>query len=69
MSEAIPTLLPAVALLLILEGVPYFATPQNAQKFLRYVAERPVWVLRLFGFVLIVSGVFALWLAQDLRTT
>jgi uncharacterized protein YjeT (DUF2065 family) len=62
------SLLPAVALMLVLEGVPYFASPTSARKFLAFIAGRPEWMLRLFGFVLIASGLFALWMAQDLRT-
>lgn len=61
------TLLPAVALMLVLEGVPYFASPTHARKFLAFIAGRPEWMLRLFGFVLICSGLLALWMAQDLR--
>ncbi len=64
--RTLTALLPALALMLVLEGVPYFASPSGARKFLAFIAGRPEWMLRLFGLVLMCTGLLALWMARDL---
>ncbi|MBP7149018.1 MAG: DUF2065 family protein [Acidobacteria bacterium] len=59
-------LLPALGLMLVLEGMPYFATPERTRKLLAYMAGQPDWVLRGFGLMLLGSGLLALWMARDL---
>ncbi len=47
----------ALALLLILEGIPYFAAPETARRVLAHLVMRPAGTLRAFGFAMIVAGV------------
>lgn len=64
MDNLIAALLPATALMLVLEGIPYFASPTMAKKFLNFVASRPEWMVRAFGFFLMTSGLTFLWMMQ-----
>lgn len=67
MEKILISLLPAMALMLVLEGVPYFASPTQARKFLGFISTRPEWMLRLFGFLLMVSGLVTLWMATSIK--
>lgn len=56
------TLLAAVGLVLVLEGLPYFAAPRLAREVARWMADRPDSVLRVVGFVMMIGGLFLLYL-------
>ncbi|UCF69598.1 MAG: DUF2065 family protein [Acidobacteriota bacterium] len=46
----------ALALMLVLEGLPYFASPASAREVLAWISSRSDRSLRSLGLALIVSG-------------
>lgn len=52
---------PALALLLIVEGVGPLLFPNRWQSYLRKLANEPAQNLRQLGFVLVFSGICWLW--------
>jgi hypothetical protein len=59
-------LLAALALMLVLEGLPYAAAPGKTRETLAWLAGRPPEVLRAIGLVMVVIGAAALWLMETL---
>jgi len=55
-------LLTAIALLLILEGLLPFASPQSIKKVYKTMMETPESSLRMFGLASIVAGLILLYL-------
>jgi len=55
-------LLTAVALLLILEGLLPFASPESIKKVYKTMVETPTSTLRMFGLASIVAGLILLYL-------
>ena len=58
--------LSALALLLILEGIPYFAAPESVRRVLAHFVTRPAGSLRAFGFSMIAIGVTLLGIVRAL---
>ncbi|MDH3284556.1 MAG: DUF2065 domain-containing protein [Acidobacteriota bacterium] len=56
--------LSAIALVLILEGIPYFAAPETVRRVLAHLVTRPAGVLRIFGLSMIVVGLGVLALIR-----
>ncbi len=56
--------LTALGLMLIIEGVPYFAFPEKMQSVLREVTELPPEKVRSFGFVSILIGLLICYLVR-----
>ncbi len=56
--------LTALGLMLIIEGVPYFAFPEKMQSVLREVTELPPERVRSFGFVSILIGLLICYLVR-----
>lgn len=52
---------PALALLLIIEGVGPFLFPNRWQSYLRKLSSEPAQNLRQLGLVLVLSGICWLW--------
>ncbi len=65
LDHLVAVLLPASALMLVLEGIPYFASPSMAKKFLGFVASRPEWMVRAFGLFLMCAGLAFLWATRQ----
>ena len=57
-------LLTLIGLILILEGLPYAASPESMQRWLRQILEMPPEQLRRFGFVAMIVGFLLCYLAQ-----
>ena len=58
--------LSALALLMILEGIPYFAAPETVRRVLAHLITRPAGTLRAFGFSMIAIGVSLLAIVRAL---
>ena len=52
-------------MVMIVEGLPYFAFPDKMKLLMRQVMEMEDGVLRRFGFVLMGVGLFAVYLGQS----
>ena len=54
-----------MGMVMIVEGLPYFAFPDKMKLLMRQVMEMEDGVLRRFGFVLMCVGLFAVCLGQS----
>jgi uncharacterized protein YjeT (DUF2065 family) len=57
-------LLTVIGLILILEGLPYFAFPGVFKKWIRTVLEMPEGQLRIYGLVSMLLGLLLVYLAR-----
>ncbi len=57
-------LITLIGLILVLEGLPYVASPESMQRWLRQLASMPPAQLRLVGFIAMAVGFFLCYLAQ-----
>lgn len=53
-----------IGMVMILEGVPYFAFPEKMKVWIVKVLELPDQTLRKFGFVLMVIGLFLVYVGR-----
>lgn len=51
----------ALGLMLILEGLPYFAAPRKAREVMAWISTRPAESLRWMGLALLTAGLALLW--------
>ncbi len=58
------SLLFLVAAVLLIEGIPYFLCPGTVKGVLGYILTLENSTLRIFGFSLILLGVFSAWLGR-----
>jgi len=56
--------LSVIGMVMIIEGVPYFAFPDKMKVWIVKVLELPDGTLRKFGFVLMVLGLFLVYLGR-----
>lgn len=56
--------LTAVGLVLILEGIPYFAAPERVRRMVAQLAELPDAFLRRMGFFLMCLGLLVVYLVR-----
>ena len=56
----------ALALMLVLEGLPYAAAPSRTREALVWLAARSPESLRRIGLLMVVGGALVLWLIQAL---
>jgi uncharacterized protein YjeT (DUF2065 family) len=56
--------LSVLGMVMILEGLPYFAFPEGIKKWLVRVSEMPAAHLRTFGFTAMCVGIFLVYLGQ-----
>jgi len=56
--------LSVIGMVMIIEGVPYFAFPDKMKLWIVKVLELPDGTLRKFGFVLMVLGLFLVYLGR-----
>jgi len=57
-------LLTLIGLVLILEGLPYAASPESMQRWLRQILEMPPQQLRRVGIIAMAAGFLLCYLAQ-----
>lgn len=53
-----------IGMVMIIEGLPYFAFPEKIKGFVQKVSEMPEKSLRLFGLVLMVGGLGLVYLGN-----
>ena len=53
-----------IGLVLIIEGLPYFAFPEKIKSYLRTVYEMPPGTLRIMGFVSIIIGLVLVYFGR-----
>lgn len=53
-----------IGMVLIVEGLPYFIIPENMKRFVHTFLEMPGSVLRRFGFLLMLTGLFLVYLGR-----
>ncbi|MDY6851939.1 MAG: DUF2065 domain-containing protein [Thermodesulfobacteriota bacterium] len=58
-------LLCVLGLVLIIEGLPYFAFPRQIKNWLRQVFEAPESTLRVLGFLAMVGGMILVYLGRS----
>jgi uncharacterized protein YjeT (DUF2065 family) len=56
--------LSVLGLILVIEGLPYFAFPETFKKWLMQISSIPDAQLRLLGFLGMVTGILLLYLAR-----
>jgi hypothetical protein len=49
---------------MIVEGLPYFAFPERMKEMMRRVLEQPEQTLRKLGFILMVAGLFLIYICR-----
>ena len=54
-----------IGMVMIVEGLPYFGFPDKMKAMMRIVLEQPDDTLRKFGFVLMVTGLFLVYLGRS----
>jgi uncharacterized protein len=54
----------ALGIMLIFEGIPYFAFPEATKRFMNEVQQMPDKVLRIFGFIALVAGLLLIFLGS-----
>ena len=57
-------LLTVLGLLLVLEGLPYFAFPERFKSWMAKVLDLPESTLRIYGLLSMVIGLFLIYLAR-----
>lgn len=57
--------LSVIGMVMILEGLPYFAFPEKFKTWLVKVSEMPAGQLRTFGFVAMCVGMILVYLGQN----
>ncbi|MCF8024366.1 MAG: DUF2065 domain-containing protein [Desulfobacteraceae bacterium] len=54
-----------IGMVMILEGLPYFAFPDRMKEMMHRVLEMPDAGLRKFGFILMIAGLFLAYLGRS----
>ena len=54
-----------IGMVMILEGTPYFAFPEKMKKWIQQVVELPDGALRRFGLVLMLLGLWLIYLGKS----
>jgi len=53
-----------IGMVMILEGLPYFAFPENMKEMMRKVLDLPDDTLRKFGFILMLAGLIIVYIGK-----
>jgi len=53
-----------IGMVMVLEGLPYFAFPDRMKAWVRNVLEMPDGTLRRFGFILMIAGLGLVYLGR-----
>ncbi|MDX9786909.1 MAG: DUF2065 domain-containing protein [Desulfobacterales bacterium] len=54
-----------IGMVLIVEGLPYFAFPDKMKRLICAMLEMPGGVLRRFGFMLMLTGLFLVYIGRQ----
>ena len=54
-----------IGMVMIIEGVPYFAFPDKMKYWVEKVLEMPDSLLRRFGLILMISGLFLVYIGRQ----
>lgn len=54
-----------LGMVMIIEGLPYFGFPENMKAMMQKVLELPESTLRKFGFVLMIAGLFLVYIGNS----
>jgi len=54
-----------LGMVMIVEGLPYFAFPERMKLWLQKIVEMPDETLRKFGFIIILIGLFLVYLGKS----
>lgn len=54
-----------VGMVMIVEGMPYFAFPEKMKFFVQKIAETPDQALRRFGFILMICGLALVYVGRS----
>ncbi len=53
-----------IGMVMIVEGLPYFAFPDRMKEMMNRVLEMPDQTLRKFGFILMIAGLFLAYIGR-----
>ena len=53
-----------IGMVMVVEGIPYFAFPIKMKSYVKKILEMPEGMLRRVGLVLMISGVFLVYLGK-----
>lgn len=56
-----------IGMVMIVEGLPYFAFPEKMKQFIAMILEMPEASLRRFGFVLMLLGLGLVYIGRGLK--
>jgi len=59
-------LLCAIGLVLIIEGIPYFAFPEKMKQVLAKILSMPTSIMRAFGMVAVAAGLILIYISRRL---
>ena len=62
--SAMQDLITVVGLVLVLEGLPYFAFPETFKKWIGQILKLPESRLRVYGLISMMVGLFLIYLAR-----
>lgn len=54
-----------IGMVMIIEGLPYFAFPEKMKSFVQKISEMSDGSLRKFGFVLMLTGLFLIYIGKN----
>lgn len=54
-----------IGMVMIIEGLPYFAFPEKMKRLITTLLEMPPGPLRRFGFMLMMTGLFLVYLGRQ----
>lgn len=54
-----------IGMVMIIEGLPYFALPDRMKEMMSRVLQMPDSVLRKFGFILMIAGLFLTYFGRS----
>ena len=64
MGFSMETILIAIGIVMIIEGLPYFIIPEQVKEITKKIQEIQSSSLRLFGFTLMLAGLIVVYLAR-----
>ncbi len=56
--------LSVIGLIMVIEGLPYFAFPEKMKSWMNKILDMPEGTLRKFGFVLMLTGVWLVYMGK-----
>ncbi len=56
--------LSVIGLIMVIEGLPYFAFPEKMKSWMNKILDMPEETLRKFGFVLMLTGIWLVYMGK-----